>query len=267
MEQTTMWANQPMGGRKLITRTRAFRLRIAFSVLALAFAPFVHAAVKNVVLVHGAFADGSGWKAVADILQRDGYTVYVVQEPETTFDADVSATRAVLDRSGPCVLVGHSYGGMIITEVGMHPAVRSLVYVAAFEPEVGETAGGLQMKTPPAGNSIVPAGGGFLQVKPEAFPSDFAADSPRPVAEFMAISQVPIAAEIFGAKITVAAWSNKPSYAVIATEDRMINPDLERFMSRRAKSQAIELRGSHAIFLSHSKEVADLIEKAAKAAN
>jgi pimeloyl-ACP methyl ester carboxylesterase len=245
------------------------RLALARSVLTLtivSFASFAHGAVKNVVLVHGAFADGSGWKPVADILQRDGYTVYVVQEPETAFQADVSATRIVLDRSGPCVLVGHSYGGMIISEAGSHASVRSLVYVAAFEPMIGETAGGLQSKTPPASTSVVPAGGGFVQVKPEAFPSDFAADVPRPLAQFMAISQVPIAAAIFDAKVTVAAWSTKPSYAVIATEDRMINPDLERFMSGRAKSEAIELQGSHAIFLSHPKEVAALIEKAAKAA-
>jgi len=242
-------------------------LRFAVSLLALALASLAHGAVKNVVLVHGAFADGSGWKAVADILQHDGYTVYVVQEPETTFEADVSATRIVLDRSGPCVLVGHSYGGMIISEVGTHPAVRSLVYVAAFEPEVGESAGGLQSKMPPASNSVIPAGGGFVQVKPEAFPTDFAADVPQSVAQFMAISQVPISAAIFDAKASVAAWSSKPSYAVIATEDREINPELERFMSGRAKSQAIELRGSHAIFLSHPKEVASLIEKAAKSAN
>jgi pimeloyl-ACP methyl ester carboxylesterase len=240
-------------------------LRFAASLLALAFATLAHGAVKNVVLVHGAFADGSGWKAVADTLRHDGYTVYVVQEPETTFEADVAATRVVLDRSGPCVLVGHSYGGMIITEVGTHPAVRSLVYVAAFEPAVGESAGGLQSKMPPASNSVIPTGGGFVQVKPESFPSDFAADVPRSVAQFMAISQVPISAAIFDAKATNAAWSSKPSFAVIATEDREINPELERFMSNRARSQAIELRGSHAIFLSHSKEVASLIEKAAKA--
>src|SRR5580700_5469656 len=150
-------------------------LSLVAPLLALALASLAHGAVKNVVLVHGAFADGSGWKSVTDILKHDGYAVYVVQEPETTFEADVSATRIVLDRSGPCVLVGHSYGGMIISEVGTHPAVRSLVYVAAFEPEVGESAGGLQSKMPPASNSVIPAGGGFVQVKPEAFPSDFAA--------------------------------------------------------------------------------------------
>jgi pimeloyl-ACP methyl ester carboxylesterase len=240
---------------------------LAFTVIAVIATSLAHAAVKNVVLVHGAFADGSGWKPVADILQRDGYTVYVVQEPETTFEADVTATRVILDRSGPCVLVGHSYGGMIISEVGTHSAVRSLVYVAAFQPEVGESAGGLQNKTPPAASqSVVPAGGGFVQVKPEQFPTDFAADVPKSLAQFMAISQVPISAAIFDAKTTVAAWSQKPSYAVIATQDRMINPELERFMSTRAKSQTIELPGSHAIFLSHPKEVASLIEKAAKAA-
>jgi pimeloyl-ACP methyl ester carboxylesterase len=226
-----------------------------------------HGAVKSVVLVHGAFADGSGWKPVADILEHAGYTVYVVQEPETSFDADVAATRLALDRSGPCVLVGHSYGGMIISEVGGHTAVRALVYVAAFEPQVGESAGGLQAKTPPASKAVVPVGGGFVQVQPDAFPGDFAADLTKPTAHFMAISQVPISAAIFDAKATAAAWSQKPSYAVIPQQDRMINPDLERFMSSRAKSTAIELPGSHAIFLSHAKEVAALIEKAAQAVN
>src|ERR1700752_719151 len=224
------------------------------------------AAVKNVVLVHGAFADGSGWKPVADVLRHDGFTVYVVQEPETTFEADVAATRLVLDRSGPCVLVGQSYGGMIITEAGVHPSVKSLVYVAAFQPDFGESAAELNGKKPAAANSIVPVGGGYLQVKPESFPEDFAADVPKTLARFMAISQVPISVEAFGAKATATAWSKKSSYAVVAQRDRMINPDLERFMTGRAKSETIELPGSHAVFLSHPKEVAALIEKAAKAA-
>jgi len=235
------------------------------ALVGVALTPVAHAVVKSVVLVHGAFADGSGWRPVAEILERDGYTVYVVQEPETTFAADIAATRAVLERSGPCVLVGHSYGGMIISEVGNHQSVRSLVFVAAFQPQVGESAGGLQGKNPPAANSVVDAGEGFVYVKPDAFAADFAADLPKPLAHFMSISQVPIAAAIFNAKVTTAAWTQKPSYAVIAQQDRMINPELERFMSKRAKSAAIELPGSHAIFLSHSKEVAALIEKAAKA--
>jgi len=233
--------------------------------LGMALASVGHSAIKSVVLVHGAFADGSGWSLVAAVLEHDGYTVFVVQEPETTFEADVAATRLVLDRSGPCVLVGHSYGGMIITEAGGHPSVKALVYVTAFQPNVGESAGALNSKMPPASNSITPVGGGFLQVKPESFPEDFAADVPRPLAHFMAISQVPITMEAFGAKSTVAAWSSKPSYAVVAMQDRMINPDLERFMTSRAKSKTIELPGSHAVFLSHPKEVAELIERAAKA--
>jgi pimeloyl-ACP methyl ester carboxylesterase len=235
--------------------------------LGMALASVGHSAIKSVVLVHGAFADGSGWSLVAAVLEHDGYTVFVVQEPETTFEADVAATRLVLDRSGPCVLVGHSYGGMIITEAGGHPSVKALVYVTAFQPNVGESAGALNSKMPPASNSVTPVGGGFLQVKPESFPEDFAADVPRPLAHFMAISQVPISMEAFGAKSTMAAWSSKPSYAVVAMQDRMINPDLERFMTSRAESKTIELPGSHAVFLSHPKEVAELIERAAKASD
>jgi pimeloyl-ACP methyl ester carboxylesterase len=235
--------------------------------LGLGLASVGHTAVKSVVLVHGAFAGGSGWSPVAAVLEHDGYTVFVVQEPETTFEADVTATRLVLDRSGPCVLVGHSYGGMIITEAGVHSSVKALVYIAAFQPSAGESAGALNSKMPPASNSIAPVGGGFLQVKPESFPEDFAADVPKPLAHFMAISQVPISTEAFGAMTTAAAWSSKPSYAVVAKEDRMINPDLERFMTGRAKSITIELPGSHAVFLSHPKEVAELIERAAKASD
>ena len=226
----------------------------------------VYAAVKTIVLVHGAFADGSGWKPVADILQSHGYSVLVVQEPETSFAADVAATRRVLDKAGPCVLVGHSYGGMIITEAGMHPDVKNLVYVAAAQPDVGESLADLSAKMPPANKSIGPVGDGFLAVNPDAFPSDFAADAPKALAHFMAISQVPVAKEALDAKATVAAWKQKPSYAVVATQDRMINPDLERFMSKRAQSQVIELPSSHAVFLAHAREVAALIEKAATAA-
>jgi pimeloyl-ACP methyl ester carboxylesterase len=222
--------------------------------------------VTSVVLVYGSFADGSGWKPVADILKHDGYAVRVVQEPLTSFAADVAATRLVLDRAGPCVLVGHSWGGMIVTEAGAHPNVRGLVYVNGFEPEVGETAGGLQAKTPPGSNKVVFVGGGFVQEKPGTFHADFAADVPESVAHFMSISQAGIAAESFSAKATVAAWSQKPSYAVVSTQDRMINPELERFMATRAKSETVELHGSHSIFLSHPKEIAALTEKAATAA-
>jgi pimeloyl-ACP methyl ester carboxylesterase len=147
-------------------------------------ASVAQSAVKSVVLVYGSFADGSGWRSVADILQHDGYTVQIVQEPLTGLEADVAATRLVIDRAGPCVLVGHSWGGMIVTEAGAQPNVRCLVYVNAFQPEVGETAGGLQAKTPPASNNVVPVGRGFVQEKPESCPMDFAADVPKPLARY-----------------------------------------------------------------------------------
>src|SRR5260370_2730218 len=191
---------------------------------ALAASSSAYAAVKTVVLVHGAFADGSGWKPVADILQSHGYSVQVVQEPETSFAADVAATRRVLDKSGPCVLVGHSYGGMIITETGMHADVKALVYVAAMQPDVGESLSDLAGKMPAAAKSIGPVGDGFLAVNPDAFASDFAADAPKPVARLMAISQVPVSAEAFDAKATAAACQPKPRSPGISSPDPMITP-------------------------------------------
>src|SRR5215471_1609130 len=182
---------------------------------ALAASSPVYAAVKTVVLVHGAFADGSGWKPVADILVSHGYSVRVVQQPETSFAEDVAATRRVLNKAGPCVLVGHSYGGMIINEAGTDAGVKALVFVAAFEPEVGESVASLSDKMPAAAKSVGPVGDGFLAVDPDAFPSDFAAGVPEPVARFLAISQVPVSAEAFNAKATVASWKQKPSYAVV----------------------------------------------------
>jgi len=242
-------------------------VRLTLALLAMIVTPLAQAEVKSIVLVHGAFADGSGWRSITEILEHDGYKAYVVQEPLTSWDADLAATRNVLDRAGPCILVGHSYAGMIITEVGDRESVRGLVYVDAFQPDVGETAGGLQAKTPPAaGGNIVPSGGGFVYIKPETFAADFAAGVPAATAHFMAISQVPIAAATFSAKTTVAAWSKKPSYAVIGKQDLEINPELMRFTARRAKSEVVEFDGPHAIFLLHAKEIAALIEKAARAA-
>lgn len=243
-------------------------LAMVLLALGISLTPPAEAAVKSVVLVHGAFADGSGWRAIATILEHHGYAVYVVQEPLTSWEADLAATRNVLDRAGPCVLVGHSWAGMIITEVGDRPSVHSLVYVDAFQPDVGETAGGLQGKNPPAaGGNVVPSGGGFVYIKPETFAADFADGVSQATAHFMAISQAPISASSFGAKTTVAAWSKKPSYAVVGKQDREINPELLRFMAHRAKSQTIELEGPHAIFLVHPKEIASLIEKAARGAD
>src|SRR6266478_3393090 len=205
MEDTFAWLPRFAARRSTYRRREVDMKKLLSAVglaLGMALASVGHSAIKSVVLVHGAFADGSGWSLVAAVLEHDGYTVFVVQEPETTFEADVAATRLVLDRSGPCVLVGHSYGGMIITEAGVHPSVKSLVYVAAFQPDVGESAAELNGKKPAAANSIVPVGGGYLQLKPESFPEDFAADVPKALARFMAISQVPISVEAFGAKAT-----------------------------------------------------------------
>jgi len=229
------------------------KLLLAVTVLGMALASMAQAAVKSVVLVHGAFADGSGWKPVAGILEHDGYTVYIVQEAETSFEA---ATRIVLERPGPCVLVGHSRGGMIFTEAGTHASVRSLVHINAFQPDVGESTGALQGKTPTAAKSIGTVSAEFVAVNPQAFHQDFAADLPKSTADFMSISQVPIAAASFDAKVRATTWSQKRSYAVVSAQDRMINPELERSISTRAKSETIELTGSHEMFLSDPKEAA-----------
>jgi pimeloyl-ACP methyl ester carboxylesterase len=221
--------------------------------------------IKNVVLVHGAFADGSGWRAVAELLQHDGYLVSVVQHPETSLAEDAAATKRVIERvNAPLILVGHSYGGAVITQAGNEPQVRGLVYIAAFAPDSGETLGALLKQKPPASNSTIPAGEGYVIVDPKAFHADFAADLPAREASFMAISQVPISTSAFGTPITNAAWHDKPNWYAVATEDREINPDLERFMAKRAGSTTIEVRGSHAIYMSQPAIVAKLIERAAR---
>jgi pimeloyl-ACP methyl ester carboxylesterase len=223
--------------------------------------------VRNVVLVHGAFADGSGWKPVADLLVKDGYTVSVVQEPETSLADDVAATNRILDRqSGPVVLVGHSYGGAIITQAGNNAHVASLVYVAAMAPDEGEKPGALLASNPGAATSIGPVGEGYLAIDQAKFPADFAADLPLADAQFLAISQVPINGAIFGTAITAPAWKAKPSYGIVAKQDRMINPDLERSMYKRAGAKVTEIKASHVVFLSQPRAVADVIEQAAREA-
>ena len=247
---------------------RSLTASVAATALALSMSGAASAEpIKNVVLVHGAFADGSGWRAVAEILQRDGYSVSVVQEPETSLAEDAAATKRIIERvNAPLILVGHSYGGAVITQAGNEPQVRGLVYIAAFQPDTGETLGDLLKQKPPAANSTVPAGEGYVIVDPKAFHADFAADLQAKDANFMAISQVPISVTAFGTPITNAAWHNKPSWYAVATEDRMINPDLERFMANRAGSTTIEVKGSHAILTSQPEIVAKLIERAAKEA-
>jgi pimeloyl-ACP methyl ester carboxylesterase len=221
-------------------------------------------AVRNIVLVHGAFADGSGWRPVAEMLQADGYVVSIVQQPMNSLADDVAATKRVLDTlPGPAVLVGHSYGGAVITQAGNHPLVASLVYVAAFAPDEGEVLGAMSGATPPAAHSIAPTADGYLLVDPAQFPADFAADLPLPVAQFMAISQTPINGQIWGAAMGAPAWKAKPSFGIVTKSDRMINPDLQRAMYSRAGSDVTEMDGSHAIFLSQPRAVADVIEAAA----
>jgi pimeloyl-ACP methyl ester carboxylesterase len=245
---------------------RSLTIAVATAALAVGLSGVASAdPIKNVVLVHGAFADGSGWRAVAEILEHDGYSVSVVQEPETSLADDVAATKRIIDSvNAPLILVGHSYGGAVITEAGNEPQVRGLVYIAAFQPDNGETLGGLLKQTPPAANSAVPAGEGYVIVNPKTFHADFAADLPAKEADFMAISQVPVSVTAFGTPIANAAWHSKPSWYAVATEDHMINPDLERFMAKRARSTTIEVKGSHTIFMSQPASVAKLIEQAAK---
>jgi len=243
-------------------------LASAAAIAALPAASAVAAPVKNIVLVHGAFADGSGWKPVAEILRKDGYIVSVVQTPMTSLDDDAAATKRILERqNGPAVLVAHSYGGAVITKAGDDPKVSALVYIAAFAPDEGETLGGISQKTPPATTGIAPTPDGFLFINPKVFDADFAGDLPKTEADFMAISQMPVAAKSFGTPFGAPAWKSKPVYAVVATQDRMINPNLERMMYARAHAHVTELKGSHSIFISQPRAVATVIESAARSAN
>jgi pimeloyl-ACP methyl ester carboxylesterase len=246
---------------KLNRIVSAFALSFA-AIGAQAAAP---APVKNVVLVHGFFADGSGWKGVADILARDGFTVSVVQQPETSLADDVkAATRAVDAQEGRSILVGHSYGGVVITEAGNNPKVAGLVYVAAFLPDAGESLKDLADKMPPATTGIK-AADGHLYFDPALFHADFAADLPAAEASFMALSQVTPAVQAATSPVTQAAWKTKPSWAIVSRDDRTVNPDLERFMAQRAGSRTVEIGGSHVAFIAHPAQVAKVIEQAAAA--
>jgi pimeloyl-ACP methyl ester carboxylesterase len=227
--------------------------------------------LKNIVLVHGAWVDASGWKPVYDILIHDGFHVTMVQEPEISLAGDVAATKRILDlQDGPTLLVGHSYGGSVITEAGVHPRVVGLVYIAAHAPDVGENESALGKKTPSVLGNTVGAvkttGDGFTYLDPAIFPKLFAPDLPRAQAEFAARSQVLAAAGVFSAPLDAAAWKTKPSWGVVAGGDQIINPGLERWYYARAKSHVSEIKGaSHAVYESHPKEVAAVIEDAARA--
>src|SRR6266481_2599954 len=224
--------------------------------------------IRNIVLVHGAWADGSGWKGVYDILVKDGYRVSIVQEPETSFKEDVAATKRVIaQQDGPCVVVAHSYGGAVITEAANDPKVMALVYVAAHMPDAGESEAEDGKRFPSdlsKSTAIKKTPDGFTYLDPAQFHEYFAADLPAEQAAFMARSQVPNFADNFKAVITTAAWRSKPSWMLVAAKDRTINPDLERWYATRANSHKVEVTGaSHAVYVSRPKEVAALIEEAA----
>jgi pimeloyl-ACP methyl ester carboxylesterase len=224
--------------------------------------------VRNVVLVHGAWADGSGWKGVYDILVKDGYKVSIVQEPETSFQDDVAATRRVLAlQDRPCILVAHSYGGSVITEAGTDSSVVGLVYVAAHMPDAGESEAEDGKRFPSdlsKSTAIKKTADGFDYLDPAQFREYFAADLPEEQAAFMARSQVLIADANFKAVITTPAWRSKPTWMLVATRDRTINPELERWYARRANSHTVEVAGaSHAVYVSRPQAVAAAIEDAA----
>ena len=225
------------------------------------------ATAKNVVLVHGGFVDGSGWQAVYRALRSDGFTVGVVQNPTISLAGDVDAVRRVVAaQNGPVILVGHSYGGAVITEAGNDPKVVGLVYIAAFAPDKGESVATL-IKDPPAGAPvppILPPRDGYLLLDREKFRDSFAADVDPDLAAFMADAQLPWGLEALSGTISEPAWRSKPSWYLVTTEDRMIPPPAQRFMSKRAGATVVEVAGSHAIYVSQPAAVAELITTASK---
>lgn len=223
---------------------------------------------KAIVLVHGGFVDGSGWEGVYAILKRDGFDVSIVQNPTTSLTDDVAATRAVIDaQSKPVVLVGHSYGGAVITEAGTDPKVAALVYITAFAPDAGESVATLISNPAPGAPTppILPPQNGFLLLDAKKFPASFAGDVPLERAQFMAASQTPWGVQALNGKVTVPAWKTKPAWYLVATADRMIPPDAQRSMARRAGATVSEEEGSHAIYVSKPEAVARIIELAASA--
>jgi pimeloyl-ACP methyl ester carboxylesterase len=225
--------------------------------------------VKNVVLVHGGFVDGSGWQGVYAALKKNGYVVTIVQNPTFSLADDVAVTkRALATQNGPAILVGHSYGGVVITEAGNDPKVAGLVYIAAFAPDKGESVGSL-IKDPPPGAPvppILPPQDGYLFLDRSKFAASFAADVDPDLAQFMGDSQVPWGLEALNGAVTQPAWKSKPSWYLVSTEDKMIPPDAQRAMSKRAGASVVEVKGSHSVYVSQPQAVASLIEKAATGA-
>ncbi|BAV07293.1 Pimeloyl-ACP methyl ester carboxylesterase [Filimonas lacunae] len=226
-----------------------------------------HKTAKNIVLVHGAFADGSGWKPVYDILTRKGYHVSIVQNPLTSLQADVDATNSVINQQDSnVVLVGHSWGGTVITEAGVNPKVSALVYIAAFMPDKGESAGKWVAAAPPAPEAgfTQPDSAGYVYFDPAKFQKGFAGDLPKAQSDFMNASQVPIKGQCFAEAVQNVAWKTKPSYGIVATEDKALSPVTERTMYQRAHAKTTEIKGSHVVFLSQPEAVAKVIIAAAE---
>jgi pimeloyl-ACP methyl ester carboxylesterase len=224
------------------------------------------AEVRNVALVHGGFVDGSGWEAVYHLLKEDGFNVRIVQNPTVSLDGDVAATEQVLDQlGGPTLLVGHSYGGVVITESGTHKNVAGLVYITAFAPDQGESVSTLIADPPPGAPvpPILPPQDGFLLLDRDKFAASFAADLPQDLASFMADAQVPWGLDAVNGTVTQPAWKSKRSWYLVATDDRMIPPPAQRAMAERAGSTVAEAPGSHAIYVSQPSAVAGLIRQAA----
>lgn len=261
-----------------MTLTHGLRLGLAAMAIALSPAADAGAAAAgkaNIVLVHGALIDGSGWQGVHDILTKDGYPVSVVQQPLTGFADDLAATQRVMDRlEGPIVLVGHSYGGTLITVLGADPKVKALVYIAALQPDVGESSNKLAAAIPgggQGGDDFVSRNeayqitkDGFVFLDRAKFPALVAADLPEAQARYMADAQVPIAVAALNAKVEVAAWHDKPSYGIYGTDDQALNPKLAQWMYQRSGAKTTAIKGaSHLVFISHPEEVARIIEEAA----
>lgn len=254
---------------KTLWRTLAV-LAALFFASAPAIAQPAREPVRNVVLVHGGFVDGSGWRGVYDILRRDGYSVTIVQNPTTSLADDVAVTRdAIAAVNGPVILVGHSYGGVVISEAGNEPRVRALVYISAFAPDAGESVASLIANPAPGADvpPILPPQNGFLFLDRERFAASFAADVNAREASFMADSQVPWGLEALNGAVTTPAWRSRRSYYLVAQNDRMIPPTVQRQMAERAGAVTVESPGSHAFYVSRPRVVAQLIQRAAREAS
>ena len=253
--------------KKQIVKNIIVALTAAFSTAIGAVTNVDAQTVKNVVLVHGAFADGSGYKGIYEKLTKEGYHVTVVQNPLTSLEDDVKATQLALDaQDGPTILVGHSWGGEVITQAGNHPKVAGLVYVAAFQPNNGESALTWFLSAPPAPeNGVLPAdSNGIVYYDKAKYHAGFCADLSKEDAEFMYASQGSFYGKCFATPVTDAAWRHKPTYGIVATEDKSINPDIERKMYKRSNTKITEIKGSHAVYISQPEKVAAVIMQAAK---